>query len=54
MILLSEIEIVLDEQSADKGVVADAIAANPRIEEREGQQENQTQENLRLLEAMCK
>jgi len=43
---------VLDERSTDKGVVADAIAANPRIEEREGENENQTQEKLRLPRAM--
>ena len=39
--------------SGDKGVVADTVAANPRIEEGEGQQENQAQEKLRLQEAMC-
>jgi hypothetical protein len=52
--VLSEVEIVLDEWSADKGVVADTIAANPRIEEREGDQENQAQEKLRLPGAMCR
>ncbi len=33
LIVLREIEIVLDERSAGEGVIADAIAANPRIEE---------------------
>ena len=46
-LVASEIEIVLNEQSADRGVVADTIAAHPRIEEREGQQENEAQEELR-------
>jgi len=45
--------VVLDERSTDKGVVADTIAADPRIEEQEGQQENQAQEKLRLPGAMC-
>ena len=47
MIVLSEIEPLLDERSADRGVVADTIAAHPRIEEREGQQENEAPEELR-------
>ena len=33
LIVLREIEIVLDERSAGEGVIADAIAAHPRIEE---------------------
>jgi hypothetical protein len=45
-IILGEIEVVLDELSADKGVVADTIAAHPRIEERECEHENQAQEKL--------
>lgn len=52
-LVVSEIEIVLNERSTDKGVVADTIAADPRIEEREGEQENQAQEKLRLPGAMC-
>jgi hypothetical protein len=52
-IVLSEIEIVLDERSADEGVVADTIAADPGIEEREGEQENEAQEKLRLPGAIC-
>jgi hypothetical protein len=51
--VLSEIEVVLDAWSTDQGVVADTIAANPRIEEREGEQENQAQEKFRLPGAMC-
>jgi hypothetical protein len=47
------LEVVLDERSTDKGVVADTIAADPRIEEQEGEQENQAQEKLRLPGAMC-
>ena len=34
-IIFGEIEVVLNERSADKGVVADTIAANPRIQERQ-------------------
>ena len=41
MIVLSEIEPLLDERSPDQGIVADTIAANPRIEEREGEKEDQ-------------
>ena len=35
-IIFGEIEVVLDERGADEGVVADTIAAHPRIEERGG------------------
>jgi hypothetical protein len=52
-IILGEIEVVLDELSADKGVEANTVAANPRIEEREGKKKNQAQEKLRLPGAMC-
>jgi hypothetical protein len=36
-VVLGEIEIVLDERSTGEGVIADAIAADPGIEEREGE-----------------
>ena len=36
MIVLSESAVVFDQRSADKGVIADTIAANPRIEETQG------------------
>ena len=52
-IVFGEIEVVLDERSADQGVVAYTVDGHPRIEERKRQQENQAQEKLRLPEAMC-
>jgi hypothetical protein len=52
LIVVSEVEIVFDERIADQGVVADTIAAHPRIEERERENENQAQEKLRLPRAM--
>jgi hypothetical protein len=36
LIVVREIEAVLDERSAGQGVVADAVAANPGINERQG------------------
>jgi len=36
LIVLSESAVVFDQRSADKGVIVDTIAANPRIEERQG------------------
>ena len=44
LIVLTEIGPLLDEQSVDKGAVADTVAANPGIEERQGENENQAQE----------
>lgn len=41
LIVLSEIEPLLDERSADRGVVADTIAAHPWIEERDGENKKQ-------------
>jgi hypothetical protein len=44
---------MFDERSTDQGVVADAIAAHPRIEGMEGEQENHAPEKLRPPGAMC-
>jgi hypothetical protein len=43
-VILGEIEIVLDERGAGKGVIADAIAAHPGIEEWE-REEKEKQKN---------
>ncbi len=41
--VLLEIEIVLDEQSPAKGVVSDAIAPDPWIDERQGEDEKKSE-----------
>src|ERR1700751_312104 len=41
--VLLEIEIMLDKQRPAEGVVSDAVAAPPRIDEREGQYEKKRQ-----------
>ena len=40
LVVALEIELVLDQQSARKRVVADTIAANPGIHQRQRHQEN--------------
>ena len=47
-IIFGEIEIVLDERGADEDVVADTIAAHPRIEEREGQRKTRPKRSADL------
>src|ERR1700747_267925 len=42
--VLLEIQIVLDEQRTAEGVVSDAVAAHPRIEERERENEKKRQD----------
>jgi hypothetical protein len=42
---------VLDERSAGKSVIADAIAADPGIEERKGEEEKQKENTLRFARA---
>src|ERR1700739_534589 len=41
--VLLEIEIMLDKQRPAEGVVSDAVAAHPRIDEREGEYEKKRQ-----------
>src|SRR5580704_4094087 len=42
--VLLEIEIVLDEQRTAEGIVSDAVAAHPRIDERERENEKKRQD----------
>ena len=46
-IVVSDVEIVFDERSAD------TVAAHPGIEEREGERQNYAQEKLRRPGAIC-
>jgi len=48
-VIFGEIKIVLDERSACKSVVADTVAAHPRIQERNGEEEKQEQEEQEAL-----
>src|SRR6266704_3656134 len=49
LIVLREIEIVLDERSAGEGVIADAIAANPRVQKRKRDKKKKKKQPLRSL-----
>src|SRR5882762_1192103 len=50
-VVLGEIEIVLDERSAGKGVVADAIAAHPRVQKRKRENPKEKKQALRFSRA---
>src|SRR4029077_7387548 len=52
LIVLGEIETVLDERSADKSIVAHAIAAHPGVQKRERAQKEKKKPALRLARAM--
>ena len=45
-VILREIEIVLDERSARKSVIADAIAANPRVQQRKREKKEKKKQAL--------
>src|SRR6266568_8610603 len=47
LIVLREIEIVLDERSAGEGVIADAIATNPRVQKRKRDKKKKKKQPLR-------
>ena len=47
-VVLGEIEAVLDERGAGKSIIADAIAAHPRIQERQGEQKKKNEQPLRF------
>ena len=51
LIVLREIETVLNQRSPGKSVVTDAIAAHPRIEEREREKKQKKQQALGLASA---
>src|SRR5438477_26087 len=48
LIVVLKIETVLDQGSAREGVVADAVAVNPRIQQGEGKQEEKEKPALLL------
>ena len=48
LVVAGEIEIVLDERSAGKSVVTDAVTADPGIEHRQGEQKEHEKQALRL------
>ncbi len=48
-VVLGEIEIVLDERSAGKGVVADAIAAHPRVQKWKRENPKEKKQALRFV-----
>jgi hypothetical protein len=45
-VVFGEIEVVLDQRSADEGVVADTVTADPGIEERESEQKEEEKQAL--------
>jgi len=51
LIILGEIETVLNQRSASKGVVADAVAAHPRVEERQREKKKKNEQALRFTRA---
>ena len=52
LVVTREIETVLDERRANESVVANAIAADPGIEEWQREKEEQQEQALRLAEAL--
>ena len=50
-VVLGEIEIVLDERSAGKGVVSDAIAAHPRVQKWKRENPKEKKQALRFARA---
>ncbi len=48
LVVLGEIETVLDQRSASKGVIADAIAAHPGIEKREREKKEKQKQAFRV------
>ncbi len=50
-VVLGEIEIVLNERSAGKGVVADAIAAHPRVQKWQRENPKEKKQVLRFARA---
>src|SRR6266513_1310775 len=51
LIVPGEIETVLNQRSASKGVVADAVAAHPGVEERQREKKKNDEEALRFTRA---
>src|SRR6267143_4309897 len=51
LIILGEIETVLNQRSASKGVVADAVAAHPRVQERQREKKKNNEQALRFTRA---
>jgi hypothetical protein len=49
LIVVREIEAVLDKRSAGQGVVADAVAANPGINQRQGKKKENKEKALRKV-----
>jgi hypothetical protein len=50
-VVFSEIQIVLDERSASKSVVADAVAAHPGIEKWEREKKKNKEQALGFMRA---
>jgi hypothetical protein len=48
LVVFREIETVLDERGASKSVIAYAVAANPRIQERQREQKKKNEQPLRF------
>jgi hypothetical protein len=48
LIVMLEIEAMLDEGGAGKGVVADAVSAHPRIQQRKREKKDQEKPSLRF------
>jgi hypothetical protein len=51
LIILGEIEIVLNQRSPSKGVVTDAVASNPGVEERQREKKKKSEQALRFSRA---
>src|SRR4029077_18561733 len=51
LVVLCEIETVLNQRSASKGVIAYAIAAHPGIQERQGEKKKKNEQALRFTRA---
>ena len=47
-VIFGEIEIVLDERSTDKSVIADAVTTHPGIEERQREKKKKNEQPLRF------
>src|SRR5437867_3455587 len=47
-VIFGEIEIVLDERSTDKSVIADAVTTHPGIEERQREKKEKNEQPLRF------
>src|SRR5215469_13840824 len=52
LIIVREVKTVLDERRSNEGVVANAVATHPRIEEREREKEEQEEHALGLAEKL--